>query len=228
MFLYVTALCRSRPLSTQLSPSLVARSFKMIILKPNLILLYFPNAWEQSPITQTWIWNTLWPTSSRGILSNLTSIPWYILPYPPPHKALPSPACMVNSYLSSKIQIRHHLCREAWATPLCVSTAPSSVHSSDRTVTTLLGHTETLGAGTLSHLSLPPYYLAQCLAHNEVLWLFRMNDEFNLLTLCFILIYTDQFGNNNLMVDSIFTLKTYSISSFTLVGRTGFVILTYM
>lgn len=135
---------------------------------------------------------------------------------------------MVNSYLSFKIQIRHHLCREAWATPLCVSTAPSSVHSSDRTVTTLLGHTETLGAGTLSHLSLPPYYLAQCLAHNEVLWLFRMNDEFNLLTLCFILIYTDQFGNNNLMVDSIFTLKTYSISSFTLVGRTGFVILTYM
>lgn len=105
---------------------------------------------------------SLAPTVSCPISPSFTSTSWHILP-----RALLSPY-LPGFFYFSEIQIRHHLDRQEssilphicpWHLLKCII--------SDGTVTVLPLHTETSRAGTASHLCLPPWYLAQCLAHER-------------------------------------------------------------
>lgn len=113
-----------------------------------------------------------------------------------PHNPLPSPTGLATAYLSFKIQIRQPWQRRPAYSPLFPQHLLRRTLA-DATITVRLHRTETSRAGTLPHLSLPPWYPAWYLAHKEAFWLFRIKDEFNILSLCFVLIYTYQFGNKD-------------------------------
>lgn len=131
------------------------------------------------------------PSSSNSLMSYyLTSLHSHLYSKSPSISYL-SGQCLLVLQDSNQASSR----RKDWPT-LPVSPQHLLKHISDWTKTVLLHHTETSRARTVSHLSLHPWYRSHCLAHKEALWLFRMKDEFSLLSFCFILIYTHWSGNN--------------------------------
>ena len=119
--------------------------------------------------------NSLAPTASRPVSPPLTSASWHMLA-----RALLSPTCLANFYLS---ELFYHLL--AWLTSICPRfrsgltftdknhlSCPACLWRllqcliSDGTVTVLPSTLRPQGQG--QHLTcLPPWYPAQCLAHEE-------------------------------------------------------------
>lgn len=117
---------------------------------------------------------------------------------------LPYPTCLANAYLSFKIQTRHHLAKKTGLLFLCLHSTFLSTYQTGQRLCCSITLRPQGQEQCLTCLCIPDNH-TQCLAHKEALWLLRMKDDFNLLSFCFILMYTHWSSNNKkVMIDSIF------------------------
>lgn len=142
------------------------------------------------------------PSNANHLIFSLISSYWHTLLYLPTH------TCLTNSQLvlQDSNQVSPSQKRLAYST----SVFPQYLLKHKPVLlTVLLHHTETLRAGTVSQLSLRPWYFAQSLAHKEVL-----KSKMNLIFKPVLVWYTHQFGNTNWwQIDSVLIQKTSKLTT---------------